>query len=324
MAARRLPVALAAAACLILLPGAEPVQSAVHPAGPAATQIAWLLWLMVAAFTAVFLLVMVLAILAIYRRPRGDAAPPLGKTRFIVAGGIVLPVVVLVPILILSLEVSRDLRTPTEGRVVRVVGHMWWWEVHYPEHGIEDANELVIPAGEPVRLELLSADVIHSFWVPRLAGKRDMIPGIVNHFWIQADEPGVYRGVCAEYCGTQHAKMAFLVIALPPAEYQEWVAARTRPPTARTDGKGFEVFRRADCGRCHAIQGTPADGQLGPDLTHIGSRRTLGAATLINNRGNLAGWVTDPQPLKPGVKMPASYLPPADREALVTYLEGLK
>jgi cytochrome c oxidase subunit 2 len=327
MATRRLSWSLAAVALAILGGGAEPVQSALHPAGPGAAEIAWLWWVMLAAFTAVFFLVMALTGLAVFRRAKENAAPPLGRTRFIVAGGVVLPVVVLVPILFLSLETSMELRTPRDARTVRVVGHMWWWEVHYADSGIETANEIIIPAGEPVRVELESADVIHSFWVPRLGGKRDMIPGIRNEYWIQADEPGVYRGQCAEYCGTQHAKMALLVVALPRTEYDEWVSARAGPrpgPTTPAELKGFDVFRRADCGRCHAIRGTIAVGQLGPDLTHVGSRRTLGAATLPNNRGNLAGWVIDPHPLKPGVKMPASYLSPSDREALVGYLEGLK
>lgn len=324
---RRLSRLLVSAVLLVPASGAERVQSALHPAGPAASQIAGLWWVMCGAFTTVFVLVMILTAIAIWR-PRGADRPPLGRTRFIVAGGIALPVVVLIPILFFSLETSADLRIPKDApRTVRVIGHMWWWEVHYPDLGIETANEITIPAGQPVKLELLSGDVIHSFWVPRLNGKRDMIPGILNEFWIRADEPGVYRGQCAEYCGTQHAKMAFQVVAVPPSEFDEWAAARSAPrpaPTTPADKQGFEIFGRADCGKCHAIRGTSADGQLGPDLTHIGSRRTLGAATLPNVRGNLGGWITDPHPLKPGVKMPASYLSPADREVLVTYLEGLK
>lgn len=317
----------------------EPGQSTLHPAGPAAAEIAWLWWVMFPAFTAVFLLVVVLLLGAIFRksaRPsapgplRGGEegpAPPLGRTGFIVVGGIVLPVVVLTPLFLLSLNTSASLRQPQKSLTVRVVGHMWWWEVRYPEQGIVTANEVHVPAGRPVRLELTSADVIHSFWVPRLHGKRDMIPGLETEFWVQADEPGAYRGQCGEYCGTQHANMAFLVIALPPDEFDAWLAERTRPrpePATAEERRGREVFLKAGCAPCHAVRGTPASGNVGPDLTHLGSRRTIGAGLRPNTRGELAGWVADSQALKPGARMPRSYLAGEDLLALVTYLEGLK
>jgi cytochrome c oxidase subunit 2 len=316
----------------------KPDQSMLHPAGPAAAAIAWLWWLMFAAFAAVFLLVVVLLLRAIFLRSEpispeaeGSAArgtdPPWGRTGFIVCGGIILPVMVLTPLYLLSLKTSAALRPAPESLTVRVVGHMWWWEVRYPEQGIVTANEIHIPAGRPVRLQLASADVIHSFWAPRLNGKRDLIPGIENVFWIQADEPGVYRGQCGEYCGTQHANMAFLVVALPEDEFDAWVAARTklRPePDTPEAMRGLKVFMTAGCTQCHAIRGTQATGNAGPDLTHLGSRRTIGAAILPNTRGNLAGWIADPQAIKPGVKMPRSYLAADDLQALVTYLEGLK
>lgn len=306
-------------------------QSTLQPAGPAAAEIAWLWWLMLAVFTAVFVLVVVLLLVAIRRRDRragdGGAAPPLGRTGFIVAGGIILPVVVLTPLYLISLRTSASLAAPREALTVRVVGHMWWWEVRYPEQGIVTANEIHVPAGQPVRLELTSADVIHSFWVPRLHGKRDLIPGIENQFWIQADEPGTYRGQCGEYCGTQHANMAFLVVALPPDEFPAWLAEHARPrpePATPAARHGLQVFRKAGCVQCHAVRDTEAGGNVGPDLTHLGSRRTLGAALLPNTRGNLAGWIADPQAIKPGVKMPRSYLAADDLLALVTYLESLK
>jgi cytochrome c oxidase subunit II len=204
---------------------------------------------------------------------------------------------------------------------------MWWWEVRYPEQSIIIANEIHIPAGEPVKLELASVDVIHSFWVPQLHGKRDMIPGIENVFTIQADEPGVYRGQCGEYCGTQHANMAFHVVAHPRDEFDAWRAERTKPrtePATAEERRGFEVFMNAGCAQCHAVRGTQAKGNVGPDLTHLGSRRTIGAALLPNTRGNLAGWIADPQAIKPGVKMPRSYLPADDLLDLVTYLESLQ
>jgi cytochrome c oxidase subunit 2 len=202
---------------------------------------------------------------------------------------------------------------------------MWWWEVRYPAPGIVAANELHIPAGQPVRLEMTSADVIHSFWVPRLHGKRDLIPGISTTFWIEASEPGVYRGVCAEYCGTQHANMAFDVVAHAPEEFAAWLAAPARRgPHSAAEQPGLAVFRRAGCGQCHAIRGTPAVGTAGPDLTDFGSRRTIAAGMLPNTRGHLAGWIANPQAIKPGSKMPRTYLDGDELWTLVLYLESLQ
>jgi cytochrome c oxidase subunit 2 len=317
---------LAAAALWVVGCQGERTQSALHPAGPAAARIATLSWWMIGIFTAVFVIVLVLLAVALWRRAERATAPPLGKTGFIVGGGIIFPVVVLTPLYIYSLETSAALRMPKEALTIRVVGHQWWWDVRYPEHDIVTANELHIPAGRPVRLELASADVIHSFWVPELHGKRDMIPGLELEFWIQADKPGVYRGQCAEYCGRQHANMGFYVIALPPEEFDAWVAERqrTRPPDQEKASAGLNIFMKAGCATCHAIHGTPADGKKGPDLTHIGSRRSLGAAKLANTRGHLAGWIGDPQAIKPGVLMPRSFLPADDLMILVDYLEGLR
>jgi cytochrome c oxidase subunit 2 len=310
-------------------------QSTLHPAGPAAAAIAWLWWVMLAAFTGVFFLVLVVLCGAIFRGPkRVDASdarvprrgsePPLGRNGFIIAGGIVLPIVILTPLFLFSLQTSASLRQPPEALTIRVVGHMWWWEVRYPEQGIVTANEIHIPVGKPVRLELASADVIHSFWVPRLGGKRDMIPGIENTFWIQADKPGVYRGQCGEYCGTQHANMAFHVVALPPEEFAGWLSKRNRRRGAAAmleDSRGFQIFMSAGCGECHAIHGTRAKGNVGPDLTHFGSRRTIGAAMLESTRANLTGWIADPQAIKPGIRMPRTYLPAQDLLDLATFLE---
>ena len=240
---------------------AAPDQSALHPAGPAAAEIAWLWWVMLSAFTAVFILVVALMLAALLRRPTTDsssrlgALPPLGRTGFVVGGGLVLPILVLTPLYLLSLKSSSVLRVPQGGLTIRVVGHQWWWEVRYPRQGIVTANEIHIPVGQPVRLELTSADVIHSFWAPRLNGKRDLIPGIETEFWIQADEPGVYRGQCGEYCGTQHANMAFEVIALPPAEFAAWLAERPQPRQRQPENepRGLQVFLRSGCSQCHAV-----------------------------------------------------------------------
>jgi cytochrome c oxidase subunit II len=329
------PVALA----LLCGCAVEPDQSMLHPAGPASADIATLWWVMFAVFTAVFVFVMVLLLYAILRRASAAAAdgpsnsanqgpvPPWGRTGFILGGGVIFPIVVLAPLYIYSLRTSASMHSPDAALTVRVVGHMWWWEVSYPDRGIVTANEIHIPVGEPVRLELASADVIHSFWVPRLNGKRDMIPGIENTFWIEASEPGVYRGQCGEYCGTQHANMAFHVIALSREEFDAWVAERMSPrlpPLSATEQRGLQVFKTAGCVECHTVQDMPAKANVGPDLTHMGSRQTIGAALLPNTRGNLAGWIADPQAIKPGIKMPRTFIAADDLQALVTYLEGLK
>jgi cytochrome c oxidase subunit 2 len=211
---------------------------------------------------------------------------------------------------------------------VRVTGEMWWWRVAYLDGEgrtiIRDANELHIPVGQPVLLELESADVIHSFWVPRLSGKKDMIPGRRNLLRIQADSPGTYGGQCAEYCGGPHALMGFVVIAHTPESFARWSAAKAAPPTP-AGGPGAELFLSSGCAACHTIGGTAANGLAGPDLTHVGSRRTIGAGILPNNRGTLAGWVADSQTIKPGNRMPAYKQFSADElNAVAEYLESLK
>ena len=313
---------------VLLLPGCvrEHIQSVVHPVGPQAAEIAWLWWFMFIVLTVVFVIVLLLFWIAIVRRPAAAASPPALGNRFIVISGIVLPSILLVTLLIFSANSSVVLRRPAEGISVRVQGHLWWWEVYYPEHDIHTANEIHIPVGRPVLLELTSADVIHSFWVPNLSGKIDMVPGQKNPFWIQADKPGVYRGQCAEYCGLQHALMAFVVVALAPEEFEEWLADKQKTPAEPATAelqRGREIYIAASCDNCHAIRGI-SEARVGPDLTHIGSRLSLGAGILRNNRGNLAGWIANPQPLKPGNRMPPSYLRSDELMALVTYLESLK
>jgi cytochrome c oxidase subunit II len=274
----------------------------------------------------VFVIVMVLTLAAVFRKPASGAATGLGN-RFIIVSGIILPSVILILLLLFSVHTSIALKRPPEGILVRTVAHQWWWEVEYPEHGIRTANEIYIPIGQPVLLELSSADVIHSFWVPNISGKMDMLPGHTNYFSLRAEHAGIYRGQCAEFCGLQHALMAFGIVALPPEEFEAWLAEKQKPvpePDTPRLRRGQEVYFEAACHNCHAIRGTRADGTIGPDLTHIGSRLTLGSGILPNNRGNLAGWIANPQPLKPGNRMPPSYLNAEDLHALVEYLETLK
>ena len=241
--------------------------------------------------------------------------------------------VVLFVFLILDLSVGRAITTnPGKGAIqIRVTGHQWWWEVQYrdslPQNWATTANEIHVPVGRPVVLELRSADVIHSLWPPNLNGKRDLIPGDENSLWFQADSPGVYRAQCAEFCGHQHAKMSLLIVAEAPESFSAWLSRQRDTALTPTDSvarRGQEVFLGSTCVMCHAIAGTPAGSRIGPDLTHLASRRTIAAGTLPNTRGNLAGWIINPQAIKPGVRMPPNRLGSDDLQALLTYLETLE
>jgi len=212
-----------------------------------------------------------------------------------------------------------------------IVGHQWWWEIQYedqqPSRTFTTANEIHVPVGRPVVVELHGGDVIHSLWVPSLAGKRDLIPGRTATLTFQADQPGIYRGQCAEFCGFQHAFMAFEVHAQPPADYEAWRQAQLKPAPEPADGQaqhGKQLFQSIQCAMCHTVQGTIAQAHNAPDLTHFASRRTIAAGTLPNTQANLASWIIDPQKHKPGSNMPSNPLSGEDLNALVAYLETLK
>jgi cytochrome c oxidase subunit II len=305
--------------------------SLLDPRGPAAARIAGLWWVMLAVAAVVLLVVvgMLLASVLRSRRPGGDpsAAVRWGEP-FIVVAGVLAPALVLVTMFLASLRAMADLQRPeTEARLeVRVTGHMWWWEARYP-NGAVTANEIHIPAGRPVRLVLTSADVVHSFWVPQLQAKADLVPGRVNDLWIQADEPGRYRGQCAEFCGMQHALMIFWVVADQQQAFERWAAHNAAPAGVPLDSSAEEgrgVFLAQSCVGCHAVRGTQAAATAGPDLTHVMQRRTLGAGVLRNTRASLAAWIIDPQLPKPGAVMPPSDLTPAELESLLDYIESLK
>jgi cytochrome c oxidase subunit II len=307
--------------------------SALDPQGPDANRIAWLWWFMFAVSAFVIVLVTVLLLLGILPRPRRRYRPretPAWAWRIVLLGGVVFPVLVLSALWVLTL---RDIRAISATRrnalTVAVVGHDWWWEVRYPEQRIVTANEIHIPTGQPVKILLTTNDVLHSFWVPQLAGKTDLIAGKTNVMWLQADRTGVYRGQCAEFCGLQHAHMAFLVIAQVPAEFQTWLYRESPgPPVIVPYGKnpprGQQVFTGTTCAECHTIRGTTARGTVGPDLTHFGGRTTIGAGTVPNTRGNLGGWIVDSQSIKPGNLMPPIQVSPQDLQALIDYLESLQ
>jgi cytochrome c oxidase subunit II len=327
-------VPLAALAAAIACAGP---QRALDTAGPAAERIATLWWVMLALASAVCVLVTVLLVHASRvsrRRATGEERAEVNGTRLVAGLGVAMPVVVVLGVLVYShrvgVEVHRVPGDPAGAVLVEVVGHQFWWEARYPELGIATANEIRIPAGRPVRFRLTSPDVIHSFWVPQLHGKIDLVPGRVNTLWVRADRPGRFRGQCAEYCGMSHALMAVWVEALGPEPWEAWVRARTTPapePDVPGAARGREVFFQAGCGECHATRGAPLAPELGtpgPDLADLATRRTLAAGTLPNNPGALGGWITDPQRRKPGNRMPPTLLAAEDLQALVTYLGTLR
>jgi cytochrome c oxidase subunit 2 len=290
------------------------MQSALDPAGPAAAAIAEITWVLVGGAALIFAAVMALAAYAVFSRGRSR----LSANALILGGGIAFPVIVLTALLVYSLARMNALEAAGGPALrIEVTGEQWWWRVRYAE--FETANEIRIPVGRTVELSLKSADVIHSFWVPALAGKLDMIPGRTNVLRVQADRPGEFRGQCAEYCGGPHAFMALFVVALPAEEFEAW-AAKQRSPAP----KASEPFVK-HCGACHTVRGTKAAGVRGPDLTHVGGRLTIGAGLLPMNRGALAGWIASSQHLKPGNLMPSfGMLDPAELNGLAEYLEGLK
>jgi cytochrome c oxidase subunit 2 len=323
-------------ATVALLTGCGGVQSALDPAGPQAARISDLWWLMFAVCTAVFVAVIgVLLYAVLLARERPNAATPEAERRRAVAvgGAVAATVVILFVLLIASIAAGRGLTaSPAAPAVtIEVAGHQWWWQVHYvdadPSRRVITANEIHIPVGQPIVFRLTSRDVIHSFWVPNLHGKRDLIPGHVTTIALQADRPGVYRGQCAEFCGYQHAHMALLVVAEPPEQFAAWLEGQRRPGAEPNDARqqrGQEVFLTSSCVMCHTIRGTPAGGKVAPDLTHLASRRTIAAGMLPNTPGHLAGWILDPQHIKPGSNMPATALNGDDLQALLAYLERLK
>jgi cytochrome c oxidase subunit II len=314
-----------------LLAGCGGEQGSLAPASPNARAVDELLWVMVSLGAVVFVLVITLLAYAGSGRRRSDESAgddDEQRSRWLViGGGVALPVVVLVPLAVFML-VTANRVAPTDDTdlEIRVIGHQYWWEIEYPG-GVTTANELHIPARTPVRLLLETDDVIHSFWIPELGGKTDMIPGEQTVSILEADEPGRYLGQCAEFCGIQHARMRMVVIAQGPAEFDAWLRDQAAPavePDGDSALRGRDTFSEAGCASCHTVRGTSADGELGPDLTHVASRSTLAAVTLPNNRGNLGGWIADPQSIKPGALMPPAPVTGPELLDLIAYLEGLR
>ena len=317
------------------------VQPMLAPAGPEARDLARLGWFVLVVFIAVTVVMCVL-ILWVATRRRGTLAEhapwdaPNDK-RWVLVGGFTIPTVILATVFVLTLKTmaaypmgDNEMHLPQAD--IAVTGHQWWWEVEYRYGSGHDrvvtANELHIPAGRPVDIELNTRDVIHSFWVPRLHGKVDLVPGFSNRIRLQADQPGLYRGECGEYCGPQHAHMILLLQADAPADFDKWLTSLRTPavqPTDRVAQRGEQVFMHNPCVVCHTIRGTEAHGLVGPDLTHIGARYAIAANSFPNEPGYLEAWVTHAQSLKPRAQMPdIGGLSGDDLQALTRYLEGLK
>jgi cytochrome c oxidase subunit II len=319
-----------------------PAQSTLNPAGPAARSLSGVSWFVYILFIVVAVVMWALIwLMATRRRGTLDEHAPVdvgGGQSWVLIGGFIIPTIILAVIFILGLSIMR--RFPIHDQnmdheaapEIRLTGRQWWWEARYlgdsPDMSFTTANEIHIPVGRPVNIELSSADVIHSFWVPNLSGKVDLIPGQVNRMRIEADRPGVYDGKCAEYCGEQHAHMMIVVVAQPDGEYAAWRARQLEPastPVSAQEMRGAALFLERPCALCHTIRGTPARGSVAPDLTHLALRRGIAANSLANDQANLAAWATHAQSLKPGSAMPnVTQFSGEELQALVAYLRQLR
>jgi cytochrome c oxidase subunit II len=329
------PAAVLVAWCASACAGAP---SPMRPGSEPASQLANLGWLLTIVGMIVIAIIAVLLLIPALRGWRAGRAGEIQPVhsgdgeRWIVIGGIAIPLAILIGVFaVTAATLSRTSHAPTRARfMIEITGRQWWWEVRYPspdpQQTFTTANEIHIPVGEPIALRLQSTDVIHSFWVPQLQGKIDVIPGQTNTFWLRADSAGVYRGQCAEYCGIQHAHMAMQVVAQPRAQFESWAAQQRRPAASPSDSlasAGRDAFEHQACALCHAIQGTGAHGQMGPDLTHVASRLMLAAGTIPNTPGHLAGWIMNSQTIKPGNDMPQMNLDRASLHAITAYLATL-
>jgi cytochrome c oxidase subunit II len=326
---------------------AAEMQSALDPAGTQASEISSLWWLYFWILIAIFILVLICICIAITRagrkpvhsqpnEPPPEPSPTTDRRIFVVVTTCVAAtVIVLFALLFIDIFASRSvyaLSSEAHPLSLKIIGHQWWWEVQYqdpdqPSNIMTTANEIHVPVGRVVRLELTSTDVIHSFWVPNISGKKDLIPGHPTKTWLKADKAGTFRGQCAEFCGHQHAHMRMEFVAESPEDFKQWLAQarqNARPPSTASEQRGQQVFLANQCIMCHNIEGTPARASTGPDLTHFGSRTMLAAGSFPNTRGYLAGWIANPQNIKPAVKMPPNDLSSDDLNALVDYLESLK
>jgi cytochrome c oxidase subunit 2 len=324
--------------CVLALGGCARASTALHqstldPAGTDAAQIADLFWIMAIGAAVVWVVVIGIALYASVLRPHPHSRR--AARWLVIGGGVIVPTVTLAALLLYGLVLMPQLREPVaghDGLRIDVSGEQWWWRVRYhPADGgtpVVSANEIRLPVGEPVQFRLSSPDVIHSFWIPALGGKLDMIPGRVTTLTLRPTRTGVFGGACAEYCGSAHAKMRFVAVVMEPDAFDRWLAAEAapaQPPASAVARVGQRAFLSNGCGACHAIRGTPARGAVGPDLTHVGSRLTLAAGTLPNTPEAFRHWIAESHAVKPDVLMPEfGMLPPQELDAIARYLEGLQ
>jgi cytochrome c oxidase subunit 2 len=320
-------------------------QSALNPAASESAHIAHLWWIFFWVTLVIFALVAVFLFIAILRNLRRVPDDPEraiipepaqateSRATKVVSALVVITVLILFALLIGDFFTGNAIYATPDPKAlaIKVTGHQWWWEVQYqdpqPSEIVTTANEIHVPVGKAVKLELQSTDVIHSFWVPNINGKKDLVPGHPTTTWFTARRAGEFRGQCAEYCGEQHAHMRMVFVAEPPDAFSNWLSAQKKPapePSSDSQRRGREVFLASQCVMCHTIQGTKARATLGPDLTHIGARKMIAAGELQNTRGYLAGWILNAPALKPGVRMPPNQMSADDLNALLDYLESLK
>jgi cytochrome c oxidase subunit II len=319
---------------------ADPVHAIPNMFAPVSTpadSILELSYLVLGIAAGIFLTVSGVLFWCVYRyraRPGDDHEPPqvYGSNPIEWAWTIV-PVLIVLVLFLATARTVNELQAsevPANALKVTIVGHQWWWEIRYPDLGVITANELHLPvsrdgARRATYLQLESADVIHSFWIPQLAGKTDVVPNRQNLMWVEPTETGTFLGQCAEYCGTQHAKMLLRVMVHEDGEFDAWVAAQKQPaPVVDAASDGRAIFQQTACINCHTLDGTNADGRFGPDLSHLMSRTTIGSGAATNTRQNLRAWVDDPHQFKPGVLMPAMKLDDGDLDKLTDFLLTLK
>lgn len=318
---------------------ANPIQWVLDPAGPQAARIASLYWFFFWICAIAYVATIAFLVAAILRGRRNETADASEERERSLARGVTvgsgLTIGAMITLLFVSAATGAAVGTFATDKPdqleIQVTGHQWWWEITYPDPEsdkiIRTANEIHIPVGKPILFRLATRDVIHSFWVPNLHGKRDLIPGRVNKLWMQADRPGVFRSQCAEFCGLQHAHMSLVVVAESAAGFERWKTHEQAPsddPKTPQAMRGKQLFLSLPCVNCHAITGVDAYATVGPDLTHLATRPTLAAGMLINNRGNLAGWITNAPAIKPGAQMPPNEMSGTDLQDLLAYLESLK
>ncbi|MAY86904.1 MAG: cytochrome c oxidase subunit II [Pseudooceanicola sp.] len=314
---------------ILAVAGCGGEQSSLNPAGQDAISISTLFWVMLAG--AVVLWLLVNSAFYYTSKVRPGAFDQRHARNILIGGGIVLPVVVLTALLVWGLSILPDPRRPGDGLVIRVTGEQWWWRVEYWPEGADapvvTANEIRLPVGQRTEIHLTSDKVIHSFWIPALGGKMDMFPGRETMISLAPEKVGTYRGQCAEFCGASHAWMAFSAVVMEEGAFDQWLAneaADAVEPVSEAAERGAKIFLTEGCGACHAVRGTDAVGQVGPDLTHVGSRQTLGAGRMKVTLDDLSDWISHTDLLKPEVKMPSYDLEPEQLSDLATYLEGLK